>query len=139
MNIGEEEFPISGNDLSPREYKILTDLVGEKYLNLYNIKVDDHYYHTKRLDCCNRFDDFSELRDYLSFNYYNLNRKAKEFIELLKTSKLDPSFDYNWSIWLANSRGDIEIVKHLLNDERVRSKLTEEEINKYTKYTNEIS
>lgn len=45
--------------------------------------------------------------------------KSEEFLELLKTTKLDPSFDDNTSIEWASSGGHIEIVRHLLNDLRV--------------------
>jgi hypothetical protein len=163
MNITDKEFPFDGHDLSFREKKILTDLVGEEYLNdNFYIKVEDHYYYTRSY----RFNNFNELKDYILSWYYLDNDKDEEYIELLKKNKLDPSLDRNRAIWWASLRGRIELVKHLLNDprvdpsddgncsiqwafdderydvveillndKRVRDKLSEWEINKYTKYT----
>jgi hypothetical protein len=163
MNITDKEFPFDGHDLSFREKKILTDLVGEEYLNdNFYIKVEDHYYYTRSY----RFNNFNELKDYILSWYYLDNDKDEEYLELLNKNKLDPSLDRNRAIWWASKKGRIELVKLLLedprvdpsddgnwaigwafvcgrydivrlllNDKRVRYKLTKEEI---IKYTNEI-
>jgi hypothetical protein len=94
------------------------------------------------------------------FEPIELDQEPKEFLELLKTSKIDLSFDgnilirkaerglyqamYNYcKINVEEGRKDsnflyirkyiIEIFRFLLKDERVTSKLTDEEINKYNK------
>jgi hypothetical protein len=162
MKIDQREFPFDGHNLSPREIKILTDLVAE-YLTKFDIKVEDYYYYVNYGGIYNVFDDFNELKEYVLLWYYIDNNIPEEFLELLKTSKLDPSFDNNCSIKWAIIRGHIEIVrlllkdhrvdpsvlnnylieyanrnrrreivKLLLNDSRVRDKLTQEQINKYT-------
>jgi hypothetical protein len=59
--------------------------------------------------------------------------------QLLNDPRVDPSDFNNCCIGLARANGHKEVVKLLLSDKRVRDKLTEEEINKYNKYTNEIS
>ena len=146
ISIKENEFPIHGYDLSVIETKILTDIVGEKFLDRFVIKVDDHYYFTHLnireiydshgSELYNMFDNLNDLKNYLLCWYYIHTNTPKKLIEHLKTSKLDPSFDDNWPIWWAYENGHREIIRFLLNDERVRDKLTEEEINRIT---NEIS
>ena len=134
--IEEKDFPFLGYDLSVRERNILHDLVGGGFFNAFIFKVDDHYYYAKYYDIVsnyNRFEDFSELRDYVLSFYYMSKDKPEKYLDLLNTSKLDPSFDRNWPIRWASINGHKEIVKLLLNDERVRSKLSEEEINKYSR------
>jgi hypothetical protein len=68
---------------------------------------------------------------------YYIERDLGELSELLKTSKLDPSFDKNSPIWWAARRSSIEIVTMLLKDERVISKLDEWEISEIIKLTYE--
>ena len=119
---GEKEFPFEGHDLSPRERKIITDLVPGFYLNKFTIKVDDHYYYTKFsgfYTYYNVFDNFNDLKDYVLFKCYIDMNKPEEFLELLKTSKLDPSFDTNDALRWAYRNRYTEIFKHLLSDHRV--------------------
>ena len=125
MKIEYSEFPKDGYDLSPREYKILTDLVGERYFKYYDIKVEDHYYYCYYADkydinlkYYNKF-DFIELKDYLLSRYYIHENKPLEYLELLKKSKTDPSFDDNWVIKWVCLYGTTEVVRFLLNDHRV--------------------
>jgi hypothetical protein len=122
MNIIEEiEFPYDGHDLSPRESKILSDLIGEKNFKLFYIKVDDHYYYVNYHNNIHYvvFDDFNELKDYLLSNHYIREKEIEKYLELLRNSKLDPSFHDNWPITWASILGYTEIVKHLLSDPRV--------------------
>ena len=145
MGIDIKEIPLrDGHNLSPRERKILSDLVGE-FFEQFHIKVEDHYYYTRlkffNKPYYNRFDDFNELRDYVLFWYHMLDKRKEELIKLIKTTKLDPSFDDNYCIKWARLRSS-EIIGLLLKDERVRSKLTEEEIDKMKylwKYGSKIS
>jgi hypothetical protein len=107
--------------------------------------VEDHYYYTDypydvRKIYYNVFNNFNELRDYvLSWYYISFINMPEEYLNLLKTTKLDPSFDDNYPIREVSRFNvlkfpcAVEIVKLLLEDERVRSKLTEYEINKYNK------
>ena len=148
MNVKRNEFPFQGHDLSPREKKILIDLVGDEYLyKFFLIKVEDHYYYTCHRAHYNIFENFNELKDYILLNYYIYSNNPEELLKLLMGSKTDPSLDDNRAIGSAiiryrhltnlNNRPIYkEIVKLLLNDERVKSKLSEKEI---YKYTNEIS
>jgi hypothetical protein len=55
----------------------------------------------------------------------------KKLIEHLKTTKLDLSFDENTSIEWAQHNRCKDLIRLLLNDERVISKLTQEERNEY--------
>jgi len=74
---------------------------------------------------------------------------SKRFLEAIDNNSLwlvkqcledgiDPSAGNNWAIrWAATSDGNIEIVKELLKDKRVRDKLTNEEKIKYQKFIKE--
>ena len=147
ININGSDFPSYGHELSQRESKILKDLVAD-YLDRFVIKVDDHsYYVIHNRGYYNMFETFQELKDYLLLRYYKEIGNNEELIKLLKTSKIDPSFDDNiiirWSYdrvrFSIDTELNKEIVIYLLNDERVRSKLTNEDISKIIKYTNEKS
>lgn len=125
IKIEEREFPYEGgNDLSVRERKILSDLIGETYLDVFfEIKVEDHYYYTRRNKGYNVyyyvFETFGELKDYILLGDYIRRNKSLQFLELLKTTQLDPSFDENLPIRWASGDGYTEIVRILLNDPRV--------------------
>ncbi len=131
--IDKVEYPVDGYELSPREGEVLKDLVGDFYLD-YNIKKDDGYYYTNVGNIYyNRFESFNDLKDYIQFKYFMWYNNFNEFLELLRTTKLDMSFDNNLPIqWASRNK---EIVKLLLNDERVREKLSPYEI----KFFNAIS
>ena len=121
MNLKRNEFPFQGHDLSPREKKVLIGLVefGESYIRKFAIKVEDHYYYVLKNNLYNVFDGFNMLKDYVLSSYYLDYEKPEDFLELLKTSKLDPSFDDNRAIKWACKGGHVEILKHLLSDSRV--------------------
>ncbi len=112
--VDKSEYPVFR--LSSREKQILNDLVGDYWLN-FDIKKDDGYYYTDGYN--NRFDDFNDLKDYIRFIHFINEKNINEFLELLKTTKLDMSFDDNLSIRWASENGHKEIVKLLLEDPRV--------------------
>ena len=120
ININGSDFPSYGHELSQRESKILKDLVAN-YLDLdrFVIKVDDHSYYVNYGIFYNLLYDFNELKDYVLSHYYMDYDKPEDFLKLLKTSKLNPSFDNNVPIRWACDYGHVEIVKHLLDDPRV--------------------
>ena len=77
MNIVDgKDFPLSGNRLSPRERKILTDLIDNEYLNFFTIRVEDHYYYSVYRANYNVFDNFNELKYYLLSRYYIAYNKS---------------------------------------------------------------
>lgn len=131
LSINKGNFPIGG-DLFSREKQILIDLVGEKFLDRFDIKKEDFYYYTKTLNYRNQFENFNELKDYLLFNYYINNSSIwilkdlredgehfDDFLKLYKNTKIDPSFDNNTIIKWATRYSSLEIVKILLNDPRI--------------------
>lgn len=166
MLIDYTDFPNYARDLGIKERKILKNLVGERVLKKFTIKVDDNIYYTKYNYDFNEFDGlngFEELKKYMLSWYFIEENKPIEYLKLIKSSKLDPSINGDWSIFLAASndhpellkfilnnykiidpsanhncsisvaekKGSKEIVYLLLGDDRVKSKLTEEEINRF--------
>ncbi len=118
-SISKDEFPEDGHELSLREKKILKDLVGDYYANFYIKKEDGYYYTYKGIIYYNRFDGFNDLKDYIQFGYFISDNDPNNFLELLKVTKLDMSFDINWPIKWASADGHTEVVKLLLEDPRV--------------------
>lgn len=111
-----------GRDLSTREKKILRDIIGD-YLDSFEIKVDDGYYHTSLGDYENEFDGFNELKDYLSLRYYFRTREIDKLLDIYRSTTIDPSFDECWLIRCACESNQLELVKIFLNDKRMNSDL----------------
>jgi len=118
MKISHLDFPRYGRDLTKRESDIIEGAVGN-YIDNFTIKVDDGYYYTSKFGFFNRFEELSELIEYLSIYYYIDENKPKEIIKILKNGKLDPSFDDNILIDVSSGLNWIELVELLLMDERV--------------------
>ncbi len=116
--VDEIEYPENGHNLSSREEIVLKKLVGDYYLN-FKIKKDDGYYYTSYNYLYQKFDNLTDLKDYIQFRYFILYNDPNKFLELYKVSKLDMSFDDNESIGWASIKGHTEIVKILLEDPRV--------------------
>lgn len=128
-SIGWDDFPKSGYNLSNRENKILEDIVGIDNLKSINIKKEDFYYYTRSEHYNNIFTSFNELKDYIQFKIYIKLKDHNKFLNLLKITKLDMSFDDNCSILWASENGYCEIVKLLLNDPRVDPNQRDHELN----------
>lgn len=111
--INKREFPNIGQDLSPREKSIIEMVVG-KYLDKYEVKKDDGYYFTNLHGILNQFDTYGDFKDYIILRYYmNLN-KSTEIFNLIKTTKLNLSFDKNDLLSFCINHDYIELVKFLL-------------------------
>ena len=120
ISINKRDFPQTGQDLAPRERSIIEMIVGDKYLDNFDIKKDDGYYFTNLHGIFNQFDTYEDFRDYIILRYYmNLRYymsgdKNTELSNLIKTTKLDLSFDENDLLYFCINHDYIELVEFLL-------------------------
>ncbi len=124
-----DDFPDYGHELSNKSIRILLEVVSADFLKNLTIKVDDGYYYFKWDRIYNKFETFSELRDYIFINWfysytYKISKNKKQvfdedILNIIRKTELDLSFDNNWLIIVSSERGQYEIVRHLLKDPNV--------------------